>query len=175
MAWSVGQSWRREIEPVQVPRSAGGREGVTAAPVGMGRGRLGSSPAERGVGVVSSSGGASSVPWHQEGTKRASASWGASKTVEAGGQGRGLSRCVQRWRGFTWSTVCGAGPHHWRRMGRSSDGAEEGKQGGDRAGRHVLCGVSERWGLVSSGEQEAEGRARGSVQLPEEGTWRGRC
>ena len=52
---------------------------------------------------------------------------------------------------------------------------EEGNKAGERAGRHVLRGAAEDFGLVWFGEKEAEGGPHCSLQLPEEGKWRGRC
>jgi len=52
---------------------------------------------------------------------------------------------------------------------------EEDNRAGERAGGRVLGGAAEDSGFVWFGEKEAEGRPDGSLQLPEEGKWRGRC
>ena len=52
--------------------------------------------------------------------------------------------------------------------------SKEGQQSCEGSGAQVLWGVAEGIGMVQPGEEEAQGRRYGSVQLPERRLWQSR-
>jgi len=60
---------------------------------------------------------------------------------------RGLSRCIQRWCGLTWSAVCRFGPHSLRRMWGSLIVSQGGQQRWWKGLKD--CPMKSSWGLSS--------------------------
>ena len=91
------------------------------------------------------------------------------------GQERAWSCCSQRWCSLTRSVVCSAGPHSLRRMWRSLN-ATRGEQQSWWQGWKARP-VGSGWGLWAGPvwRKGGWGRCHCSLQLPEEGTGRGRC
>ena len=91
--------------------------------------------------------------------KSPSIAWSASRLHEKWGN--------QCWWGHTSSTVFSFGPLTTRKTLRPWGMSREGQQSCEGSGAQALWGGAEGAGIVKPGEEDAQGRAHCTVQLPE--------